>query len=239
MDNWLEIWYTIKQNKLRTFLTGFSVAWGVFMLVLLLGAGSGLINGVRYAFMEDAVNSGGVWTNQVSEAHKGTKPGTRISLDDIDLQNIKTKIPKVNKISGTRGLWGDVFVKYREKVQNYQVQGVHPGFDEIEAVEVIKGRFINRFDQENARKVCLISTKIRDFFFEKDQKIIGEVLDIKGSNFVIVGVYQDQGGNNELNRLWIPMSVSRLSPMPCCNWQAFPQRKKVPFSIPSVAQAPC
>ena len=208
MESWQEIWYTIKQNKLRTFLTGFSVAWGVFMLVILLGAGSGLVNGVKHEFSSDAVNAGGVWTRQTSIPYKGTKAGTRIHLNNEDYKAIKNGMDGIEFISGRYNVWGGATTKYKGKIFTYNVWGVHKDFDKIEAVEVLEGRFINPQDVSKTRKVCLISTKIEEDLFGEDRSI-GELIQINKVFFRVIGVFEDPGGENELNRIYIPVTVAQ------------------------------
>ncbi|MCD4681430.1 MAG: ABC transporter permease, partial [Bacteroidales bacterium] len=105
LDKWQEILSTIKKNKLRTFLTGFSVAWGIFMLIILLGSGNGLINGVHSEFEGDAINSIWVYSGKTTMPYQGMKPGRQIQFHNKDYDNIKSNIEGIDKISSRFSIW--------------------------------------------------------------------------------------------------------------------------------------
>ena len=152
LDKWEEIFDTIRQNKLRTFLTAFSVSWGIFMLILLLGAGSGLLNGVKDMFKDDAINSIWIRSGHTSIPYKGMQPGRRIQFTNEDHSQLKSKVEGVEHISSRYFLWGDYTVRYKKKFSSFSIRGVHPGHQYLENTIVTSGRYINEIDIEQKRK---------------------------------------------------------------------------------------
>src|SRR6056297_2425868 len=128
IDKWQEIFSTIKKNKLRTFLTAFSVAWGIFMLIILLGAGKGLQNAAEYNFKADAVNSIWIYTGKTSKAHEGYQPGRYIRFTNKDFNETKRlNKNEVKEISGRLSVWSNSDIHYNGEHVSHRVYGVHPG----------------------------------------------------------------------------------------------------------------
>ena len=128
LDKWQEIFSTIKKNKLRTFLTGFSVAWGIFMLIILLGSGYGLENGVRQQFEGDAVNYININQGQASLPYKGMKPGRRIQFTSID-HDLLSDIDLVTKSSGRFTLFtSNNTLSYKNEYGTFDIFAVHPDY---------------------------------------------------------------------------------------------------------------
>jgi putative ABC transport system permease protein len=202
-DKWQEIFETMKKNKLRTFLTGFSVAWGIFMLIILLGSGNGLENGVRKEFEGDATNT--LWINpgQTSVAYKGLKSGRTIQFtnEDYDLMHI-------DKISGRINVWQNNTVSYKKEYGNFDIIACHPGYGYYETLEVLFGRFINEDDIKDFRKVVVISTIVRDALF-KGEEPLGKFIDVSGIPFKVTGVFTDAGGDRDMQRIYVPLSTAQ------------------------------
>lgn len=206
LDKWQEIFSTISKNKLRTFLTGFSVAWGIFMLIILLGSGNGLQHGAENQFARDAVNS--IWINPGKTAlpYDGYKPGREIKLKNDDLADIKQNIDGIYNLSARKYLNGIQIITYKEKTGSFDVLGCFPGEKEAEKIEMLGGRFINQLDLDEGRKVaCLGSDMKIELFGEKDP--IGEYININGIPFKVVGWYTDAGGERDVRRTWIPLTT--------------------------------
>lgn len=207
-DNWQEILHTISKNKLRTFLTGFSVAWGIFMLIILLGAGSGLSNGVKLEFRDAATNSIWVFGGQTSEPYKGLKPGRYIQFDNADFEVIKNDINGVEKASGRFYVPGSN-VTYKKESGDFGIRTVHPDHQYIEKTITINGRFINDIDINEKRKVASIGTLVKNTLF-KTEDPMGKYIEVNGVPFKVIGVFEDEGGENEQEILYLPISTAQM-----------------------------
>jgi putative ABC transport system permease protein len=208
-DKWQEIFETMKKNKLRTFLTGFSVAWGIFMLIILLGSGNGLENGVRKEFEGDATNT--LWINpgETSVAYKGLKAGRRIQFTNEDYDLMKKEIPHIDKISGRINVWQNNTVSYKKEYGNFDIIACHPGYGYYETLEVLSGRFINEDDIKDFRKVVVISTIVRDALFKGGEDPMGKFIDVSGIPFKVTGVFSDVGGDRDMQRIYVPLSTAQ------------------------------
>src|SRR4030042_1820456 len=138
LDQWHEILSTIRKNKLRTFLTGFSVAWGIFMLVILLGSGNGLAKGVIHNF-SDAKNSIWMGGGQTSMASGGFNAGRRVEFTNEDVALVDNMYDEIENLSARYGMWGSM-VSYRNNYGEFDVQAIHPGHQVTEAIELLDGR---------------------------------------------------------------------------------------------------
>ena len=168
-DSWEEIFATIRKNKLRTFLTSFSVAWGIFMLIILLGSGTGIRNGVIDEFKDDANNSIWLFSGRTSMPHKGLKPGRSIQFTNDEYDRTK-KMDEVDHISSRYGVWGAT-VNHGKEYGNYSIRSTHPGHQYLENTIITKGRFLNELDLEDRKKVIVISELIqKNLFPEIDEK---------------------------------------------------------------------
>jgi putative ABC transport system permease protein len=211
IDHWQEILFTIRKNKLRTFLTAFSVAWGIFMLMILLGFGTGMQKGVEYDFRQDAVNS--IWFNpgQTSLPYKGMKPGRNITLKNEDLVELNQRIDGIEYSAGRFFCYGEFTVRYKDKYSSYQVLGITPQMLNIENQTTKEGRYINALDMQEKRKVAIIGPKVVEGLFSKNESPIGKWIDVRGIQYKVVGVYNDQGGEGEVNRIFIPLTTAQLA----------------------------
>ncbi len=210
LDKWQEIFSTIEKNKLRTFLTGFSVAWGIFMLIILLGSGKGLENGVQNQFNSSASNSLWIWSGQTTIAYKGMKPGRNIQMENSDYDMIRNTVKGVEYISPRNYIRQNNTLSYKRQFGNFDIRTVYPDYGLIEKVSVLKGRFVNKFDIEKFRKVVIISTVARDALF-KGEDPLDKFITIAGIPFKVVGVFTDQDNNNgENNRVvYLPMTTAQ------------------------------
>jgi putative ABC transport system permease protein len=208
IDRWQEIWGTIRRNKLRTFLTALSVAWGIFMLVLLLGAGRGLQNSVAWNFRDDAVNS--IWMSggETSKAHRGLQPGRRVVFDNADYEQIRAEVAGIEYITGRYHMWGQYQISYGGESSSFNVRSTHPDHKFLEKTEIVAGRFLNDLDQRESRKVTVIGEPVAEALFGAADPL-GEWISINRIMFKVVGVFTDVGGEGELNRLYIPISTGQ------------------------------
>lgn len=208
IDKWQEIFETMKKNKLRTFLTGFSVAWGIFMLMILLGSGYGLENGVRKEFEGDATNT--IWVNpgQTSVAYKGLKSGRTIQFTNEDHDVVKAEIPNIDKLSSRISVWQNNTVSYKNEYGGFDIIGCHPGYGYYETLEMVSGRFVNEDDVSDFRKSVVIGTPVKDALF-KDEDPMGKFIQVSGVPFKVVGVFKDRGGDRDMQRVYIPISTAQ------------------------------
>jgi putative ABC transport system permease protein len=209
LESLQEIWAVLRQNRLRTFLTALSVAWGMFMLALLLGAGRGLENGVVWEFRDDAINSISVGSGKTSLPFAGRGPGRAIYFDNDDYDAIARAVPNIEHQTGRFYLWGEFFVSYGKKHAAFDIRGTHPGHRFLEKTEMIRGRFLNDVDIRERRKVAVIGEKVRLSLFE-DQNPIGKYIQIRGLSYLVVGEFDDVGGEAELRKIYVPISTAQL-----------------------------
>ncbi len=208
IDKWQEIFSTIKKNKLRTFLTGFSVAWGIFMLIVLLGSGYGLENGVRRQFEDDGTNIIGLHRGTTALAHEGMQPGRLITFSNEDFDFLNN-LQDVDRSTGRFTIAGSLPVSYKNEYGNFNIYAIHPPYQYVAASNVTSGRFINKTDIDQKRKVICIGRLVRDALFKDDIDPIGEYVIINNFSFKVVGVFDDKGGERVLNRVYIPLSTAQ------------------------------
>ncbi|HNS46543.1 MAG TPA: ABC transporter permease, partial [Bacteroidales bacterium] len=206
-DKWQEIFSTISRNKLRTFLTGFSVAWGIFMLIILLGSGQGLENGVKEQFRDDATNS--IWVNQgtTSMAYKGLKPGRNIQFANED-HSIIRDLPYVEHAAGRFNIWENTTVSYKNRYATYDIIATHPDYAYLEKLEVKVGRYLNELDIKEFRKSVALGEVVERELF-KGEPAVDQYIMVAGIPFKVVGVFTDPGGDRDLNRVYIPISTAQ------------------------------
>jgi len=227
-DRWGEVLDTIRRNKLRTVLTAVSVAWGIFVMVVLLGLGHGLNNGVRDSFRRQATNAIFMTANKTSVPNAGYGIGRRITFDNRDYNHAK-KVDGVDHITGQYFVRGGQFGGGEMKTQRgvksnaFQVNAVHADAYYLGAHELAEGRFLSSADVAGLRKVCVIGRPVRDFLFqhvrveggsEKDkitEDPIGQWIVINDVAFEVVGVYSDEGGEEEERQIYVPVSTAQLA----------------------------
>lgn len=194
-DRWQEIFQTIGKNKLRTFLSGFTVALGIFIFVILFGFGNGLKNTFQEFFLDDATNTLFVYPGRTSKPYKGYKADRRIEFKNDDLADIKAEFdfyleditPRISRSAN---------VKYKNESNNYSTRAVAPAHQAIEKTILMKGRYINQNDIQTQAKVAVIGRLVALDLF-KNEDPIGKYLAFDSSVFKVVGVFQDEGGDNE------------------------------------------
>ncbi|WP_337499600.1 ABC transporter permease [Segatella sp.] len=192
-----EIWSTSKRNKLRTSLTGFAVAWGIFMLIFLLGAGNGLINAQLQQSTRFLANSMRVFPGETSKAYKGLKEGRSITLNDKDiLISNKTYGQYVDDVGGRLELY-NVNINYGDNyVASQSLVGVAPTHPKIDKTELIAGRFINEIDMKEQRKNVVLSRSQAKELCKDYRSLVGKNVKISNLNFQVVGIYKDDESRN-------------------------------------------
>ena len=192
-----EIWSTSKRNKLRTSLTGFAVAWGIFMLIFLLGAGHGLINAQLQQSTRFLANSMRVFPGETSKAYKGLKEGRSITLNDKDiLISNKTYGQYVDDVGGRLEQY-NVNINYGDNyVASQSLVGVAPTHPKIDKTELIAGRFINEIDMKEQRKNVVLSRSQAKELSKDYRSLVSKNVKISNLNFQVVGIYKDDESRN-------------------------------------------
>ncbi|EAQ51120.1 MULTISPECIES: ABC transporter permease [Leeuwenhoekiella] len=208
LERWQEILETISKNKLRTFLTGLSVASGIFILVILLGFGQGMQNGISAEFQRDAANRISVYSGVTSMGYKGLNPGRFIEMTNDDYNYLVSKYEDdIEFKSSIYRVWSGT-LNYGDESGSYRVEGVYPDYQFLENEDLVAGRYINYDDQKLKSKIMIIGNKVKqDLFGSKEA--VGEYVQINGINFKVVGVYSDPGGEREETRVFVPLSTSQ------------------------------
>ena len=203
-----EILSSIQKNKLRSFLTCFSVAWGIFMLIVLLGSGNGLQNGMTSSFKDAMTNS--LWMNSefTSLDFDGIKKGRRIDLKNEDQVAIKQMESHIDLSSTRYSIPVSTTIAYKEKYGSYEVRTVMPVYRDIELIKMKEGRFLNDRDQSEFRKSGVISTDIRDYYFPKENPL-GKYIKINNIAFQVVGVFEDKDNWDNNRCVYIPISTAQ------------------------------
>ena len=207
-DRWTEIFETIGKNKLRTFLSGFTVSLGIFIFIILFGLGNGLKNTFQEFFLDDASNAIFLYPGKTSKPYKGFKANRRIEFRNDDLRDIKENFsfylehltPRITRNALTR---------YKNQSNNYSTRGVAPGHQFVEKTILMKGRYINQSDISRKTKVAVIGRMVAKDLF-KSEEAIGKYINLGSSAFKVVGIFQDEGGDNEERNIYIPFTTRQL-----------------------------
>ena len=204
-DTWQEIWHSIKNNKLRTFLTGFSVAWGILILVLLLASINGMQNGFTKQFNDDATNSIFIYPNATSKPYGGFEAGRRIVFRNDDLNFIRRSYEGFYEYISPR-FSRTAVTKFEKETGSYNVIGVSPDHKEIERTVINKGRYLNTNDLNNKLKVVVIGRQIQKELF-KDEDPIGQNIILNGLVFKVIGLFSDDGNEREESNMYAPYTT--------------------------------
>lgn len=202
-DRWVEIWVTITRNKTRSLLTGFGVFWGILMLVILLGSGNGLQNGVLKNVNGFATNSAFFFSERTSEPYKGYKKGRYWQMRNRDLETIRQRVKGVRYLSPMIMQWGGQNNVVRgQKAGTYNVRGVYSEYFNIETQHILAGRLLNEIDMLEKRKVCVIGKIVREVLFAPNEDPIGQYIRVNGIYYQVVGVIKPKpraqiGGRTE------------------------------------------
>ncbi|MCP4021844.1 MAG: ABC transporter permease [Desulfobacteraceae bacterium] len=199
-DTWQEIVYTIRQNRMRSLMTVFGVFWGIFMLIILIGTGKGLQNGAYSSFESYATNSFFIWARNTTKPYKGFGIGKKFNFTNDDTRVLRTTVPQIKALgprSRIRGETGFNNVVYKDKTATLTIYGDEPEIRDINLMEITKGRFINRLDIEQKRKVAVIGLESLPLLFTGGQDPIGRYIRISGVEFQVVGVFRLPNKNDD------------------------------------------
>lgn len=208
-----EVLFTLNQNRLRTFLTAFGVFWGIFMLVLLLGAGEGLKRGIENSFSSDARTAMWISSNRTSLPYRGLPQGRWIQLQEEDVGVLKSSFPQINTIAAEQPLGSafrsDIYVTYQQSSGSFSVFGVGDNYFKIKKFQDYHhGRRLNSLDELHARKVVVIGTKVVDRLFGPGFNPVGYQIAINGVSVKVVGIFYDPGWEGKMSeRIYMPLAA--------------------------------
>lgn len=186
-----EIWATARRNKLRTSLTGFAVAWGIFMLIFLLGAGNGLINAQTQQMNRFIANSMVVFGGYTTKPYNGLKEGRYIAMKNSDLDITNKAFPdKIDDVGAEIEESGQV-ISLGQNYISTTIKGVDPSYSKIQKIEMLQGRFINDIDLRDRRKVLVLSKNNAKELTQQYGSLIGKYLKVNDLSFQVVGIYKD------------------------------------------------
>lgn len=207
LNHWQEIFSIIRKNLLRTILTGISVSWGIFVLIILLGSGKGLQNSAIHSFSGDAQNSIYIYPGRSSKAYQGMAPGKKTQFRDRDY----TETIRLNEvvIEGTsRVTPGRKMFNYGTKTSEYELMSATQNDLILENINISEGRFINEFDLKKWRKVAVIGPKVKEYFFDNNSPLGSYILS-EGTAFQVVGVFHDPAQQDDY-RIYIPTTTAQI-----------------------------
>ena len=240
LDHAHEIWTTLRRNKLRTTLTAFGVFWGIFLLMIMLGSGTGLENGAFQGFADGATNSFFVWTQTTTKPYRGLPAGRNFSLDNADVAAIRAQLPEVgviaprNQLGGYRG--GNNVV-HEHRTGGFTVMGDYPEIRAIQPLRIERGRFLNATDITEKRKIAVIGTRVRELLFERGEEPLGEYVEVNGVPFLVVGVFgsprSGDQGDRETQTVYVPFSTFQqaFNYGERVGWLAVTSRDDLPASL--------
>lgn len=212
-EKWGEVFQSIGKNKMRTVLTGFAVFWGIFMLIILLGLGSGLQNGFSQQFRNTAVNSISIWGGETSKPWNGLPANRDIQLNEDDVAALRNAIPGIEHISGIYRVWrGESQLQYGKNYGSYTINGIMSEHQLLQRQTVQQGRFINEVDEKEVRKVIVIADDARQELF-KEEPFLDQWVNVNGVPFQVVGLYKfenaGEGGMMQRSPVFIPLSAAQ------------------------------
>jgi putative ABC transport system permease protein len=208
-DTWQEIYGSIRKNKVRTIITIIGVLWGIFLLVVLLGAARGMENNFKKLFGTFATNSVFVWTQSTDTPFKGFQKGRRFKLTFKDIDVLKRKYRKEIKLLAPRNQSSNLFVK-GFKTGTFRVSGDYPVLDQIQKKNLMYGRFLNVNDILLKSKVCVISEETYKQLFDKNEEPIGQYLKINSISYKVIGVYKRGNISFDRNAAYIPFTTYQV-----------------------------
>jgi len=218
IDRWKEIISALKKNKMRSFLTAFGVFWGIFMLIVMAGAGKGLEHGITDGVGSVATNSFFMWTQATSEPYQGLRRGRYWDYENEDVEFIRTKIAEADVVAprlfAGGGGGGNNTVR-GDRNGAFFIKGDYPEWNKIDPADVLKGRWLNEVDILQKRKVCVIGEKVVSQMFRADEDPIGQYLRVSGVYYQVVGTVKPVSGINMNGRteesIFMPFSTMQIA----------------------------
>ena len=208
LDRWREIFQSINKNRLRSVMSGFTVAFAILLFTLLFGVANGLGNFFKGAFADDAQNSMFVRVWKTSKPYKGLQTGRRVQLKNADYNFVADEYENKIQYQSAR-IYKNFSIKYKSEANTYSITAVNPDHQFLEKTIIDEGRYLNERDLSQKSKVIVIGRLIKkDLFGEKNA--LGKRVNVNGSSFFIIGVFSDEGGDNEERIAYIPITTAQM-----------------------------
>jgi len=208
IDLWREIFQSINKNRTRSLLSGFTVTFAILLFAVLFGIANGLNNTFAKEFVDDAANAVFIRSGTTTKPYKGLQAGRKIQFKNEDYQYIKTDFEE-NVEYITSRIYKDVVASYKNEKNNYSLRAVHPDHQYLEKTKVYKGRYINQRDMDLKTKVIVIGKLVKEDLFLKSDPI-GKYVNLSGISYKVVGVFSDDGGDNEERLVYMPLTTAQL-----------------------------
>lgn len=204
MDFWREIFMALGRNKLRTFLTGFAISWGIFILIILLAAGNGIMNGIGEQFSDQSTNTYMIYGGETSKPYKGHGTNRSIWFNDKDIRFLETEVKEVGQVSPR--IYQSGFANFGDKSGSIFVQGVRPVFKDINNTKILEGRFISELDEKSSEKFIVIDDNLRKKLFDDGVPALGQFVIVSGIAYKVVGICESEGRSDGGNG-YVPFST--------------------------------
>lgn len=240
LDHWQEIRQALLRNRMRTALTAFGVFWGIFLLMVMLGSGSGLRNGIMQGFEGGATNSFFIWTQRTAKPFAGMPAGRRVQLTNADVAAIRAEVPEAEIVAPRNqlgGFGGGNNVSRGRKSGAFSVMGDFPEIQKIQSFKVDAGRFLNPLDVRDSRKVAVIGTRVAEVLFARSESPVGDSIKIGGVAFQVVGVFRSaqsgDDGDRDAQTIFVPFTTFQkaFNFGERVGWMAIISRHDVPASV--------
>ena len=207
LDRWREIFQSINKNKLRSVLSGFTISFAILLFTLLFGVVNGLKNTFSDSFVDDAANMISVRVSKTSKPYRGLQSGRRIQLKNKDFNHVKDTYDKDIQFLTAR-IYKNFNISYKNKQDNFSIRAVHPDHQFLEKTKMDEGRYINQLDINQASKVIVIGRLVKSDLFG-ERPALGKYVNVKGSTYKVVGIFSDDGGDNEERLSYIPVTTAQ------------------------------
>ena len=209
-DKWQEILNSLRRQKLRTSLTAFGVFWGIFMLVILLGFGTGFGNNIdaQYGGIKNII---WIWSSSKTQLpYQGFGKGRNINITQDDVNALRQKTSQVKMVDGVNQISG-LLVVHENESGSFRLRGTHANWQQIMTLRVIEGRYINENDEHEARKVAVIGARVRDVLFKNEPEVLGKTIYVQGVYFKVIGIYKSTEADNpfESASIYVPNDTLR------------------------------
>ena len=207
IDLWREIFQSINKNRTRSLLSGFTVTFAILLFTILFGLANGLNNTFSKTFVDEASNAIFIRTGKTSKAHKGLQAGRRIQLKNQDFVYIKKDFDSETEYIASK-VFKNITASYKNKKNNYSLIAVNPDNQYVEKSKVYSGRYVNQLDIDNQTKVIVIGRLVEDELFSRTSAL-GKNINLSGISYKVVGVFSDDGGDDEERIIYMPLSTAQ------------------------------